>query len=520
MEVQEKEQEVKVVNKAESEKIDLIRLIQALVKRIWLVILAGIIGGVLAYGWADYSTVPKYQASAMLYANNAISVGNASTEFASKISLGTAKDLIASYVVILNSRETLNDVIDYAGLNYSYGQLKSMISASAVGETEIFQVTVTSTSPEEAEVIANAIVEIWPKRISMIIEGTSIKVVERAVVPTYSISAGAASGATKGVLIGLVLSAGLIILLELLDTTIRSVVDIEQICRYPVLTMIPDMGASSGGGHYYHTSGKKKKDKKKDKKKSAFAQDKGKVLFGDDIHFEAAEGYKMLRTKIQFSFVDENDSHVIGVTSALAGEGKSVTSINLAHSLAQLEKKVILIDCDLRRPTIAPRLDLKREPGLSNYLTRQVNIGDILQRCKLGEGGGMNVIVAGKTPPNPVELLSSARMERTLEALRAHYDYIILDLPPIDEVGDAMAISKLADGMLLVVRQDYCHRNVLGNAIHEFEFAGTNILGLVLNYSHDNGYGKTYGRYKKYYRKYRYRYEEASESDDEKKGDN
>lgn len=515
MEVKEKEQDIKAASKAESEKIDLIRLIQALMKRMWLVILAGVIGGVLAYGWTDYSTAPVYQASAMFYANNAISVGSGSTEFASKISLGTAKDLIASYVVILNTRETLNDVIDYAGLDYSYGQLKGMLSASAVGDTEIFQITVTSTDPEEAEVIANAIVEIWPKRISTIIEGTSIKVVERAIVPTYSIGASATSGAVKGALVGAVLCAGLIVLLELLDITIRSVTDVEQVCRYPVLTMIPNMGSSSGGGHYYNTKGKKKKEKKK----SAFAQDKGKVLFGEDIHFEAAEGYKMLRTKIQFSFADENDSHVIGVSSALAGEGKSVTAINLAHSLAQLEKKVILIDCDLRRPSVAPRLELKREPGLSNYLTRQVNISDVLQRCKLSERGSMNVIVAGKTPPNPVELLSSSKMEKTMEALRAHYDYIILDLPPIDEVGDAMAVSKLADGMLIVVRQDYCDRNVLGSAIREFEFADTRILGLVLNYSHDNGYGRKYGKYKKYYKKYRYRYAEASAESDEKKGD-
>lgn len=516
MEIQEKQQEVKIVNKAESEKIDLIRLIRALLKRMWLIIFAGIIGGGLAYGWTEYSTVPMYQASAMFYVNSALSVGSDASSITSRISLGTAKELVSSYIVILNTRETLSDVIDYADLKCSYGQLKGMIAAAPVSDTEIFQITVTNADPEEAELIANAITEILPKRISTIIEGTSVKIVDHAVLPSVAIGASSMSSAIKGAAIGVVLSAGLIILLELLDVTIRSVTDVEQICKYPVLTMIPNMGVSSGGGHYYNTKGKKKKEKKK----SAFAQDKGKVLFGEDIHFEAAEGYKMLRTKIQFSFADENDSHVIGVSSALAGEGKSITAINLAHSLAQLEKKVILIDCDLRRPSVAPRLELKREPGLSNYLTRQVNIGDVLQRCKLSDRGAMNVIVAGKTPPNPVELLSSAKMEKTMEALRAHYDYVILDLPPIDEVGDAMAVSKLADGMLMVVRQDYCDRNVLGSAIREFEFADTRILGLVLNYSHDNGYGRKYGKYKKYYKKYRYRYAEASAESDERKGDN
>ena len=131
----------------------------------------------------------------------------------------------------------------------------------------------------------------------------------------------------------------------------------------------------------------------------------------------------------------------------------------------------------------------------------------------------MHVVVAGKTPPNPVELLSSEKMEKTLEALRAHYDYIILDLPPIDEVGDAMAVSKLADGMLMVVRQDYCDRTVLTSAIREFEFVDARILGVVLNYSHDTGVGRKYGKYKGYYRKYRYRYAEAMEDVENKEGD-
>lgn len=510
-----KEQEGKVQSQSLVDRIDLVRIFKTLLKHAWIIALVGILCGYGSYRWARHTTVPIYQASTKLYVNNAISVGNSSSEFSSRISLGTAKDLIPSYVVILNTRETLNDVIDYANLPYTDGQLRSMITASPINDTEIFQITVTSVNAAETEVIANAIGEILPKRISTIIEGTSVKVVEKAVHPTGAIGNEISGKTMKGALLGAFICAAFFVVLELTNIRIRSLSDLEKVCSYPVLTMIPNMGASSGGGHYYNTSDKTKKKKKK----SAFAQDKGKVLFGEDIHLEAAEGYKMLRTKIQFSFADESDSHVIGVSSALAGEGKSITAINLAHSLAQLEKKVILIDCDLRRPSVAPRLELKREPGLSNYLTRQVNIGDILQRCQLSERGTMHVVVAGKTPPNPVELLSSEKMEKTLEALRAHYDYIILDLPPIDEVGDAMAISKLADGMLIVVRQDYCDRAVLGSAIREFEFVDARILGLVLNYSSNMSSGRKYGKYKGYYKKYRNSYKEASEETKNQKGD-
>lgn len=498
METKENTKNKSEIERAETEKIDLIRLIRALWKKLWIVVLAGIIGGAASYAWTDYNTVPIYQSSAMLYVNSAISVGSSGSGLSSKISLATAKGLIDTYIVVLNTRETLNDVIDYAGLNYSWGQLKGMISAAPVNDTEIFQITVTSTDPEEAELIANAVVEILPKRISTIIEGASVQVVDHAVLPSTPINGGHRSDTLKGALLGMILSGGLIVLFALFDIMIRSAEDIEKICKYPILTAIPDMGSGSG------------------KKKKTIAQEKGENLYGEHISFDASEGYKLLRTKIQFSFADESDSHVIGVSSALAGEGKSITTINLAYALAQMEKKVLLIDCDLRRPSVAARLDLKREPGLSNYLTRQASVGDVIQLCKMDDKVSMSVIVAGKTPPNPIELLSCAKMEKTMEAFRGHYDYILLDLPPIDEVSDAMAVSGLTDGMLMVVRQDYCDTTGFKNAIREFEFADAHILGIILNCNKNNGYQKVYGKYKKYYKKYKRYY--VTETD-EKKGD-
>ena len=205
-------------------------------------------------------------------------------------------------------------------------------------------------------------------------------------------------------------------------------------------------------------------------------------LVGNDISFQAMEAYKLLRTKLQFSFADEKDCHVIGVCSALSGEGKSVSAINLAHTISQMNKRVLLIDCDMRRPSVSRKLQMNKTTGLSEFLSAQSQAGSLIQMCGLkGAEEAFHVIPAGKTPPNPVELLSSARMKKLLAVLREKYAYIILDLPPVGEVSDALAVADQTDGMILVVRQNMCDRNKLADAVRQLEFLNTKILGLVFN---------------------------------------
>lgn len=177
-----------------------------------------------------------------------------------------------------------------------------------------------------------------------------------------------------------------------------------------------------------------------------------------------------------------------------------MTSINMAHSLAQLNKRVLLIDCDLRKPSLAAKLKVEKEPGLSNYLVRGCEFSEALHSIILDDGARIDAVMAGNIPPNPVELLSSDRMKRLVEGLRKEYDIIILDLPPVKEVSDGMVVASIVDGVVLVTRENYCDRVMLGGAVKQFEFVNANILGVVLNCSreHEEGskkYGKYYGRY-------------------------
>ncbi len=483
-------------------EIDLQRVFSALWHKIWLVVLAAVLCAVLTFVFVYNFVDPLYESSVMFYVNNNdISVGGASVDISSA-DIIASKDLVETYIVILNSRETLETVIQNAGLKMSPGKLKGMISASSVNDTEVFCVTVTSKSPEEAYKIAEAIQTTLRGRIDDIIDGTRAEVVDSAEKPSKNdpSSPDYTKSTMIGFLVGFFLMAAIVILQEVFDVTIRSEEDMEQICKHPVLAAVPDMGAPSKGGYYYYGYGS---NRRSSKKTAATNHGAAPVLFGGSISFAASEAYKLLRTKLQFSFVDESASRVIGLSSALSGEGKSLSAVNLAYTLSQLDKRVVLIDCDMRRPTLAEKLNIRKQPGLSGYLTGQHALEEMVQNCNLkNEETAFDVISAGQNPPNPIELLSSARMTKFLHKLRDRYDYVILDLPPVGEVSDAMAVAKETDGMLLVVRQNYCDRVALKDAVRQFDFINAKMLGVVYNCASESSgrYGKGY--YKKYYRRY------------------
>lgn len=491
-----------IENKAELNEelqIDFRRLWAALLHKKWLILLTSVVMAVVVFFVTFFFITPIYESSAMFYVNNYAQMSESTGSITSS-DISASKNLVDSYIVILNTRATLTEIIDYAGVNRTCEELAGMLDAASVNSTEIFRVVVMSPDPQEAATIADAIVHILPERISSILEGTSASVVDEAVVATEPSSPSYLVNTLAGFVIGLLISVCYVVIRSLSDVTVHSQEDVEQSCDLTVLAAVPDMAAPSKGGYY--TQGTKTK---------AAAADKGAQV-GEAVSFAASEAYKLLRTKIQFSFADENDCRVIGVSSAMAGEGKSTSSVNLAYSLAQLNYRVLLMDCDLRRPSVPSKIKVQKMPGLTNFLAGQMPLGQVVQTCEL-DGVSFHVISSGRIPPNPIELLSSARMENTMKALRENFQYIILDLPPVGEVSDALVASKLADGMLMVVRQDYCNRYALKDTIRQFGFVDAKILGALVNCASEGGSGYGYGSYgKKYYRysKYEGKYAKAA----------
>ena len=477
-------------------EIDIKRLLHAVLSKTWLIAIVAVACAVATFLGTLLLVTPTYQSSIMFYVNNSSGSQDNSSSSVSNADITASRNLVKSYIIILNTKETLNEVIACAGVDLSHRQVKSMVSATAVDSTEIIKITVTSEKADEAEKLANAIVEILPAQINSIIDGTSARVVETADLASKPSSPNYTKNVFIGFALGLILMVIIVAMREIFDNSVRTEADATRSGEKPMLGMVPDMRAHSKGGY--------RKIMADDAARAAGGN--SRKLVGQEISYAASEAYKILRTKLLFSFTDEKSCHIVGVSSAITGEGKSLTTVNLAYSLSQLGKRVLLIDCDMRRPSVADKLPIKKHPGLSDYLSGQTSAEKLIQLCNIkGDESAFHVISAGQTPPNPMELLSSNKMERTLNQLRTNYDYILLDLPPVCEVGDPLAVAKGIDGTLLVVRQGYCNRRALNAAIRQFEFVGAKILGVVLNCATENS--NAYSR--KYYRRYGNKYYRA-----------
>lgn len=235
-------------------EVDFLKILKSIKDRLWTVILVAVIGAVCAFGITYMFIDPTYQASTLLYVNNSdFSVGSSNFSISSS-TLTAAQELVDTYIVILETRTTLDDVIDYANVDYSYKELKEMISAAPVNSTEIFEIVVTSKSPKEAEVIANAIAKILPTRISEIVDGSSVRIVDYAVTPSSRSGPSYVGNALIGFIVGAMIIILIIVINEVFDVVVRDEEYLSDNFDIPILAAIPDMHSSKSNGYYYYNS--------------------------------------------------------------------------------------------------------------------------------------------------------------------------------------------------------------------------------------------------------------------------
>ena len=205
----------------------------------------------------------------------------------------------------------------------------------------------------------------------------------------------------------------------------------------------------------------------------------------------AAEAYKVIRTSIQFAKAG-NSLKTIAITSCTPDEGKSTTAANLAIVLTQTGKRVLLMDCDMRNPTVHRNFKLSNKVGLSSCISLGTALADAVQETELEN---LDALTSGVIPPNPSELLGSERMQHILARAQEEYDYVLLDTPPVLPVTDTLVLGSLVDGLILVLDSGEVKVEMARDVKAQLMHAGANILGVVLNKVRSEHHGYGYGYY-------------------------
>lgn len=224
------------------------------------------------------------------------------------------------------------------------------------------------------------------------------------------------------------------------------------------------------------------------------------------LKFRVEEAYKSIRTNIMLS-VMKKGCKIIVVSSSMANEGKTTTTTNLAISISQADQRVLLIDGDLRKPKVHHYFSIPNAPGLTNYLgatanSRSAQKVDLFSIIHPTEYKNLSVIASGSIPPNPAEVLGSEMMSEFIKEISQHFDYIIIDTPPINVVSDALPVIRESDGVVMVVRSNSSTHPELQKALDSLKFIDAKILGFVVNYESENR--SKHGYYKYNYSDYTY----------------
>ncbi len=424
--------------------------------RNWVLILVlTILGGAGGFGFAATQT-PLYQSTTRLYVSVQADSANPAT---GDLVQGTtfARQIVASYVDVVSSALVLQPVIDDLDLDMSVGALASRVTAEAPLNTVNINITVTSTSGQQSAVLADAVASSLVDAVQTTLEPpvsdgaaspVRLTVVQPAVEPTAPFSPRIPVTVVVAALFGLVLAVLLSVLRNALDTRVRTLHDLEQLTEAPLL-----------GGIAFDPEATKRP-----------------LIVQEDPRSPRSESFRALRTNLQFLNV-EGGPKLFVVTSSGPGEGKSTTTANLAIALAETGARVALLDGDLRLPRVADYMGIEGGVGLTDVLIGRVEVADVLQKWGRGQ---LFVLPSGPVPPNPAELLGSAAMSQLLATLTEHFDYVLIDAPPLLLVTDAAVLSKLTRGAIMVAASGKAKKQEFEGALRTLQTAGGKLVGVIM----------------------------------------
>lgn len=428
-----------------------------------LFIIAVVVSGVVSY----YVLKPEYQTFTTLMVGKPKDYQMENKLEYSDLILN--QKLVSTYGEIVKSRVVTDKVIENLGLDMSYNTFRNKVSVNLVKDTEIIKIQVNDNDPKLATDIANETAKVFMDSVKSIMRVENIQVIDMAQIPTSPIKPRPTLNMAIAGVLGLMAGVFLAFLMEFLDNTLKTPEDVEKHLSLPVLGAIPVVN-----------------------------DENSKLISLTNPKSPVTEAFRTLRTNIQFSSIDKEIKTII-VTSSSPTEGKSTIAANLASIVAQSDKKVLLIDCDFRKPRVHKNFGISNLQGVTNVLMGDSLLSDVIY--KYDSLDNFHIITSGPIPPNPAELLGSKRMKNLLQSIKEEYDMIILDTPPVGLVTDSAVLSTIADGLIYVTAVGQTDIEVIKTAKELLDKVNANIIGVVLNKIPVEG--KSYYKYH-YYQYYDY----------------
>lgn len=453
-------------------KIDLGRLIKYVLKRIWLpILLAVILAGGMFYRSA-YMTQDTYTASATMYVYNA-NPNLVNYQYINSSDLNTAVQLMDTYMAVIRSNKVMDAVCERLdNPEILPAQVASTLSMGSVSGTGLLRISSTTRDPQLSMDICNAVASIAPSEIIRVVGAGSMEVVDYAELPMGPNGRGTLRNMTLGLLAGGVLGCGILVLLFLLNQRVADSRDLTDRYTLPMLGIIPRQSRSEGFV---------------DRPISKMSPASLLVAYG--------------KLRMNLNFTMKNKHKLLLVSSSVPGEGKSTVAANVAVSFAMDNKRVLLVDGDMRKPRQHQMFALNQSnTGLSDMLIGESSVKQVTVREIVPN---LDLIPAGAVPPNPAELLNSSEMRKFLKNAEENYDYVVLDTPPINVVSDPLVLSDENAGLLFVTRAGYSDHREIRKALVAAEFTNIPVLGMVMTCANERAEDGYYRRgYKRYYNAY------------------
>ncbi len=429
-------------------KFKVIDLLKLILRYWWILLISVVLCTFSSYYISAKFMTPVYKAESKMF------VGREKDALSSLnlVDLQIGSQLVTDYSELIKTNTILEGVLKNLDLDMEIESLSKIIEIKTIEKSRFLNVIVKHPDPEIATELVNEISDVLKDKAEVIVGAKNIQIVDYATVPTEPDSPRPVRNSAIGFVLGLIIALLIIIVRYLLDNKIESREDLEAISNLSMLGEVPKSTVPGQSLLFYENV--------------------------DDLN--AAESYRLIRTNLHY-LNKGNSKQVLLFTSALGGEGKTTTVANVAAAFALTDKKVLLIDCDMRKPKLNKIFKLKGNLGITNYISDDYNISDIIQKSK--KIGNLSVMCSGPIPPNPAEIISSQKFAEMIEKVKRYYDVILIDTPPVLLATDGLNLANHVDGAVLITASRESKKQDFMRLKEFVQQVGYDIAGVIITKS-------------------------------------